>query len=200
MSKDDWLLVTHVLSFIHSFILSSSSFRAFVYDPICSRSLCDELVPSSIAMVNDKILYERTHVIVKERWAPNEPRTGLAEEINGTITILDNDRRKCFRFIPYGIEDSMNDDWALIHGNHSVVSYKSQEKDSASIQPNPLLKFRFFFNLNELQSVRRYHMLQGIGHMAFTLKDGRALPIFYFNLGGSKELLHVLCQHLPLQK
>jgi hypothetical protein len=43
-------------------------------------------------------------------------------------------------------------------------------------------------------------MLHGIAHMVFILKDGTTLPAFYFNLGGSKELLQKLAQHLRLEK
>jgi hypothetical protein len=43
-------------------------------------------------------------------------------------------------------------------------------------------------------------MLHGIAHMVLILKDGTTLPAFYFNLGGSKELLQKLAQFLRLEK
>lgn len=149
-------------------------------------------------MVNDKILYERTGFIVHEPSATHEARTGLPREIRGRMKILDNEHRKCFQFIPVNLENSMTEDWALIQDSHSVVSYKSNGQDSASIQPNPLLNYRYFFNLNELQSVRRYRSMQDIGRITFTLKDRRTLPTFYFNAGGSRELLDTLRQLVPL--
>ncbi len=69
-----------------------------------------------------------------------------------------------------------------------------------ALSSSPLLKYRFHFNLNDLRSVRRHHMLHGIAHMVFILKDGTTLPAFYFNLGGSKELLQKLAQYLRLEK
>jgi hypothetical protein len=150
-------------------------------------------------MANDKILYERRHVVIRERLPETETRPAPQDEIPGTITILDNDRGKFFRFIPLGLDDVMTDDWALINGGHSIVSYKNKE-DSISVSLNPLLKFRFQFNFNNLRSVRRHHMLHGIAHMVFVLKDGTTLPAFHFNLGGSRDLLQILRKYLQLEK
>lgn len=72
--------------------------------------------------------------------------------------------------------------------------------DSAGLSSSPLLRYRFHFNLNDLRSVRRHHMMHGLAHMIFILKDGTTLPAFYFNLGGSKELLQKLAQYLRLEK
>jgi len=153
-------------------------------------------------MANDKILFQRSHVFIKEQLPHRELRVGSFDEITGRITIIQNERGKFFRFIPTGLEDTVTDDWALVSGNHSIVSYKNTRNgsDSVSVTPNPLLKYRFYFNLNNLRSVRRHHMLHGIAHMVFVLKDGTTLPAFHFNLGGSKELLHLLQQHLRLEK
>ena len=150
-------------------------------------------------MANDKILYERNHVVIKDRPAPQKEASSAAllNEITGTIAILDNERRQCFRFLPLGLEDTMTEDWALING---TVSFKNNDADSVSVASNPLTKFRFVFNLNDLQCVRRHHMAHGIAHMIFTLKDGKTLPMFFFHLGGSKELLNLLLQCLPLEK
>ena len=79
-----------------------------------------------------------------------------------------------------------------------IVLFSS--KGSPAHTSNPLLKFRYHFDLNDLRSVRRHHMIHGIAHMVFILKDGTTLPAFYFNLGGSKELLQKLAQYLKLEK
>jgi hypothetical protein len=76
-------------------------------------------------MSKDKISYERTHVIIKERSLQSQTQTAPLDEITGTITILENERGKFFRFIPLGLEDVMTDDWALVNGGHSVVCYKN---------------------------------------------------------------------------
>jgi hypothetical protein len=153
-------------------------------------------------MAHDKILFERSHVTIKERLPQTELRVGSLDEITGTITIFQNDRGKFFRFRPLGLEDIVTDDWALISGGHSIVCYKNTgtDRESISVSSNPLLKFRFYFNIYNLRSVRRHHMLHGIAHMVFVLKDGTTLPAFHFNLGGSKELLHILQQYLRLEK
>ena len=153
-------------------------------------------------MAPDKILFERRHVFIKEQLPQNERQPRSVDEITGTITIIENENGKFFRFIPIGIDDTTKDDWALINGSHSVISYKNtkNDKDSVSVSPNPLLKYRFYFNINDLQSVRRHHMNHGIAHMVFVLKDSTTLPIFHFNLGGSKELLQFFQRYLRLEK
>ncbi|CAF1557965.1 unnamed protein product [Adineta ricciae] len=147
----------------------------------------------------DKILYERNHVIIKERSSQSQTQETPLDEITGTMTIIENERGRFLRFVPLGLEDVMTDDWALINGGHSVVCQKN-DGDSVAQSSSPLLKYRFIFNLNDLRSVRRHHMLRGIAHMVFILKDGTTLPAFYFNLGGSKELLQKLAQYLRLEK
>jgi hypothetical protein len=77
-------------------------------------------------MSKDKISYERNHVIIKERSPQSEARTSPLDEITGTITLLENERGKFFRFIPLGLEDVMTDDWALVNGGHSVVFNKNE--------------------------------------------------------------------------
>jgi hypothetical protein len=154
-------------------------------------------------MAQDKILYERAQVFIKERLPQNDPRAASLDEITGTITIIENDRGKFFRFIPIGIEDtSVTDDWALVNGGHSIICYKNtgNDKGSLSVSPNPLLKFRFYFNINELRSVRRHRTLSVIAHVIFVLKDGATLPAFHFNLGGSRDLLQILRKYLQLEK
>jgi hypothetical protein len=153
-------------------------------------------------MAHDQILFERSHVFIKERLPQTELRTKSLDEIPGTITIFQNERGTFFRFIPLGLDDAVTDDWALVSGGNSIVCYKNtgNDKDSVSVTPNPLYKFRFYFNLNNLRSVRRHHMLPGTAHMVFVLKDGTTLPAFHFNLGGTKELLNLLQQCLRLEK
>src|SRR5690348_13095238 len=112
-------------------------------------------------MANDKILFERSNVFIKERLPQTELRPGPADEITGTITIFQNERGIFFRFKPFGLEDTMTDDWALVSGGrHSIISYKNigNDRESLTVSPNPLIKFRFYFNINDLQSVRRHHM------------------------------------------
>ncbi|CAF2249750.1 unnamed protein product [Rotaria magnacalcarata] len=150
-------------------------------------------------MAKDTVLFERNYIIIKERSSQNETRAAPLDEITGTLTISEHERGKFFRFVPLGLEDVMTDDWALINGGHSVV-YDKQDGDSVAVPSSPLLKYRLHFNLNDLRSVRRHHMAHGIAHMVFILKDGTTLPAFYFNHGGSKELLQKLAQSLPLEK
>ena len=169
-------------------------------------------------MPKDALLYERNHIVIKERSTQSEIRATPLDEITGTITIVEAERGKFFRFAPLGLEAAMVNDWALINGNQSIIECKNDggssnaysasrhtsslvvKLDSASATSNPMLKYRFHFNLNDLRSVRRHHMLHSIAHMVFILKDGTTLPAFYFNLGGSKELLQKLAQHLRLEK
>jgi len=153
-------------------------------------------------MAHDKILFERNHVFIKEHLPQTELRADKLDEVTGTITVFENERGKFFRFKPFGLEDTMTDDWALVTGGHSIISYKksSNDREAVSVSPSPLLKYRFCFNINQLRSVRRHHMLPGIAHMVFVLKDGSTLPAFHFKTGGSKELLQLLAQYLRLEK
>lgn len=153
-------------------------------------------------MAHDKILFERNYVFIKERLPQPESRTGSIDEITGKIILFQNEHGIFFRFVPFGLEDAGTDEWALVSNGHSVVSYKNTraDQDSISVSPNPLLKYRFYFNINNLRSVRRHHMLHGIAHMVFVLKDGTTSPAFHFNTGGSKELLQILQQYLRLEK
>lgn len=153
-------------------------------------------------MSHDKILFERNHIFIKERLPQSEVRTGSVDEITGKIIIFQNERGTFFRFKPYGLEDTVTDEWALVSNGNSIVSYKSNgtDRDTVSVSPNPLLKYRFYFNINTLRSVRRHHMLHGIAHMVFVLKDGTTSPAFHFSVGGSKELLQLLQQYLRLEK
>lgn len=77
-------------------------------------------------MSKDKILYERSQIIIKERSAQSGTQTAPLDEITGTITLLEAERGKFFRFIPLGLEDVMTDDWALVNGGHSVVFHKNE--------------------------------------------------------------------------
>lgn len=181
---------------IHSFISS------FVSSIFCRIEINIYVLFCSIVMAHDKILFERSFVFIKERLPQNELRTNKVDEITGIITVFENERGKFFRFKPFGLEDTMTDDWALVSGGHSIISYKKSTNDRESIlvSSNPLLKYRFCFNINQLRSVRRHHMLPGIAHMVFVLKDGSTLPAFHFKTGGSKELLQLLYQYLRLEK
>jgi hypothetical protein len=90
-------------------------------------------------MAHDKILFERNHVFVKERLPPTETRTASFDEINGTMTIIENEHGKFFRFTPSGLGDAGTDDWALVNGGHSIISYKPtrDDADSVSVSSKP---------------------------------------------------------------
>ena len=79
----------------------------------------------SLIMPIDKIHYERSHVIIKERSSQSQTQDTPLDEVTGTITIIENERGKFFRFVPLGLEDVMTDDWAMINGGHSVVCQKN---------------------------------------------------------------------------
>ncbi|CAF4740605.1 unnamed protein product [Rotaria sp. Silwood1] len=153
-------------------------------------------------MAHDKILFERSNVFIKDRLSQTEKQAASLDEIKGTITIFENERGKFFNFKPFGLEDSMTDDWALVNGGKSIVSFKnrSNDKDSIAVSASPLLKFRYYFNINNLRSIRRHHLLHGIAYLIIVLKDGTTLPAFHFNLGGSRELLQLFIKHLKLEK
>jgi hypothetical protein len=95
-------------------------------------------------MSKDKNLYERSHIIIKERSSQSETRATPLDEITGRITIIENERGKFFRFIPLGLEDMMNDDWALINGGHSVVSYKNEKGLRGRIAFFSILRLVFY--------------------------------------------------------
>ncbi|CAF3024525.1 unnamed protein product [Rotaria socialis] len=154
-------------------------------------------------MARDNILFERKNVFIKEQLLQTEAQaTGARDEITGTISIVEHERNQFFRFIPFGLENVGIDDWALVTNGHSIVSFKNRGKDNdtLSVSPNPSLKFRYHFNINNIRSVRRNHMLQSIYYLVIVLKDGTKLPSFHFNLGGSRELLQLLLKYLPLEK
>ncbi|CAF0878331.1 unnamed protein product [Adineta steineri] len=153
-------------------------------------------------MARDKILFERTHVFVKDRISQNDFRSDSFEEINGTLSITENERGRFFRFIPKGTEDNTTDDWALVNGGNSIISFKNtkNDKDSISVTPNPLLKFRFYFNINTLRSIRRHYVLHSISDIVLVLQDGTTLPAFHFTLSGSKDLIQMLGRYLQLEK
>ena len=75
-------------------------------DSCVCASVFDTLSACSILMANDKMRYERNQVVIKEG--------SSQKEITGRITILDDDRRQCFRFLPLGLEETMADEWALV--------------------------------------------------------------------------------------
>ena len=78
-------------------------------------------------MSSDEILFSRTHVIVKERSSQSETKASALEDVNGTLSLLKNERGIFVRFVPLGLEGTMNDDWALINGAHSVVSSQDEK-------------------------------------------------------------------------
>ncbi|CAF2374796.1 unnamed protein product [Rotaria sp. Silwood2] len=153
-------------------------------------------------MAHDKKLFERKEVFIRDRLSQAEKQAAPLDEIKGTITIFENERGKFFGFKPFGLEDSMTDDWALVNGSQSIISFKNRgnDKDSVAVSPNPLLKFRFCFNINNLRSIRRCRILSDIRSLRLELKDGTTLPTFHFNLGGSRELLQLLNKYLKLEK
>lgn len=87
-------------------------------------------------MPNEKILYERKYIVIKERSAQTELRPAPLDDITGTLTMIETDRGKFLRYVPLGLEDVMNDDWALINGGHSVVFSKNDTGLSTMIGLN----------------------------------------------------------------
>ena len=77
-------------------------------------------------MTSEKILYEQKHVVIKERSTQSELRVAPLDDVTGTVTLIETNRGRFFRFVPLGVEDVMNDDWALINGTHSVVFSKNE--------------------------------------------------------------------------
>ena len=78
-------------------------------------------------MPKDNILYERSQIKIKERSPQIETRAAPLDEITGTISIVEAERGRFFRFVPLGLEDVMTDDWALINGGHSVDFNKNDK-------------------------------------------------------------------------
>lgn len=77
-------------------------------------------------MSKDNILYEKNNVIIKDRSSQSETRATPLDEITGTITLVETERGKFFRYVPLGLEDVINEDWALINGGHSVVCQQNE--------------------------------------------------------------------------
>lgn len=95
-------------------------------------------------MAADGVLFTRNHVVIKERSPQSEARAAPLDEVTGTITVLESERGKFFRFVPLGLEDVMTDEWALVNGGHSVVCYKN---DSGQLNNKEILfntRFRYF--------------------------------------------------------
>lgn len=153
-------------------------------------------------MTSDKVLYERKHVFIRDRSMQIESKGASNDEINGTIAIIENSRGVFIRFVPFGLEDTATDDWALISGGNSIISYKNHgnDKDSVTVSPSPLLKYRYLFDITKLQSVRRQRFANGVNHVIFVLKDDTTLPAFYFNIGGSRDFLKTISKYLHLEK
>ena len=153
-------------------------------------------------MAQEEILYERAHVAIRDRLPSNDSPSNRSQEITGKVSIVETSQGIFFRFKPNGLDDRPIDDWALVNETNSIVSYKNsgQERDSITVTPNPLLKYRFNINLNDIRSINRNHLLHGITYLTFVLKDGTTLPIFYFNLGGTKELVHLIQIYIRLEK
>lgn len=153
-------------------------------------------------MAREKILFERGRVFIKERLPQNDLRVDSNNEILGTVFVYENDQGQFFSFKPIGSDNPMSDDWALVNGAHSIISYKNSGKqgESVTMSNNPQTKYRFCLNLNEIRSVRRHHNLPNIAHMIIVLKSGTTLPAFHFKTGGSRELLQLIKKYLPLEK
>jgi hypothetical protein len=152
----------------------------------------------SIYMASNRILYERTNVSIRQALPSNESQTTL-QDIIGTIVVLERKHDKYFQFTPTGLAEVKSDDWAMVNGSHAVLCYKNNENDSISIMSKASSKFHVHFNLNDLQSVRQHQPSQGNSHLVITLKDGKVLPTFYFNLDECSSLFQLLRQCLPLE-
>ena len=153
-------------------------------------------------MARENILFERGKVFIKERLSQIDLRVDSVDEILGTLIVYENDQGRFFNFKPIGSETPVNDEWALVSGAHSIISYKNAGKkgESVSVSPNPQSKYRFCFNLNEIRSIRRHHALPNAAYIIIVLKNGTTLPALHFKTGGSREFLKILQEYLPIEK
>ena len=109
------------------------------------------------------------------------------------------------RFLPYGQDQSVSEDWAFIVDN-SVLTYNKNKEESESISVENRAtnlvssKYKLQFDVNELSSVRRVYPGYGIHSIIFMLSDGHTWPALYFHKGGSKEFLQELKTYFVFTK
>lgn len=153
-------------------------------------------------MSGETILFERGKVFIKERFPQNDLRVESIDEVLGTVIVYENDQGRFFSFKPIGSDNPVTDDWALVNGAHSIISYKNTGKNrgSISVTGNSQSKYRFTFNLDQIRSIRRHHIVSTVAHLIIVLKNGTTLPALHFKTGGSKELIFLLQQCIKLEK
>lgn len=153
-------------------------------------------------MSTEKILFERGKVFIKERLPQSDLRVDSNDEILGTVIVHENSHDRFLTFKPIGSDKPVNDDWALVNGAHSIISYKNsgQNRGSISVTSNSQSKYRFSVHLNDIRSIRRNHNIPAVAHIIIVLKSGSTLPALHFKIGGSKELLSCLQQYIKMQK
>jgi len=148
--------------------------------------------------MNEQILYEKKEVFIHEE--PKEETNGLLVETNktgGRLQIFKNKLGTFIRFLQYGQDSAVSEDWAFVV-NNSVLTYSKdkEEADSVTLE-NKASNFitsntKLQFEINELNSVRRVYPGYGIPSIIFMLNDGHTWPALYFHKGGSKEFLQEL--------
>lgn len=156
--------------------------------------------------MNEQVLYEKKEIFIHEQ--PKEEVNGPlieAEKIGGRLQILKNKVGTFIRFLPYGQDTAVSEDWAFIVDN-SVLTYSKNkdEPDSVSLEnkaSNSVSnKYKLQFDVNELSSVRRVYPGYGIPSIIFMLADGHTWPALYFHKGGSKEFLQELKAYFVFTK
>lgn len=148
--------------------------------------------------MNEQVLYEKKEVFIHEQ--PNEEINAPlieAEKTGGKLQIFKNRVGTFIRFLPYGQDAAVSEDWAFIVDN-SVLTYNKSKEDSDSVtyenkaSNSVSSKYKLQFDVNELNSVRRVYPGYGIPSIIFMLSDGHTWPALYFHKGGSKEFLQEL--------
>ncbi|CAF0712965.1 unnamed protein product [Brachionus calyciflorus] len=154
--------------------------------------------------MNEHLLFEKKEIYIHE-----QPKEELIngpliepEKIGGRLQILKNKNGSFLRFLPYGLENVVSDDWAFVV-NNSVLTYSKDSNSGESCtfeNKQNLNKYKHQFEFNELSSVRRIYQGYGIPCLVFMLTDGRTLPNLYFYKGGSKEFLQELSSYFVFKK
>lgn len=156
--------------------------------------------------MNEQILYEKREVYIYEH--PKETINGPLiepEKIGGRLQILKNKVGNFIRFLPYGQDTSVSEDWAFIVDN-SVLTYSKNKEEAESVTVENKAsncvtsKYKLQFDVNELNSVRRVYPGYGIPSIIFMLSDGHTWPALYFHKGGSKEFLQELKAYFVFTK
>lgn len=157
--------------------------------------------------MNEQVLYEKKEVYIHEQ-SKEEINGPLieSEKIGGRLQIIKNKIGTFIRFLPYGQDTNVTEDWAFIVDN-SVLTYSKNKDDTDSVSLENKAasnvvssKYKLQFDVNELNSVRRVYPGYGIPSIIFMLGDGHTWPALYFHKGGSKEFLQELKAYFVFTK